>query len=125
VVARRRVRPEELHLRLLRVDRPQRIGDEFVGEVVSRLDPSTPILIVSDHGFASFRRSMNYNTWLVKNGFMTLNGQDVLGTLGSGGTFTVSNLGMYGITQFTAVINPPQAAIIAVKATIISVIIAP
>ena len=25
-----------------------------------------------------------------------------------GGTFTISNLGMYGITHFTAVINPPQ-----------------
>src|SRR5258705_4232691 len=34
------------------------------------------IMVVSDHGFASFRRGMNYNTWLVKNGFMTLNGQD-------------------------------------------------
>ena len=34
----------------------------------------------------------------------------------SGGTFTVSNLGMYGITEFTAVINPPQAAILAVGA---------
>lgn len=32
----------------------------------------------------------------------------------SGGTFTISNLGMYGIGQFTAVINPPQAAILAV-----------
>ncbi len=32
----------------------------------------------------------------------------------AGGTFTVSNLGMYGIRQFTAVINPPQAAILAV-----------
>jgi pyruvate dehydrogenase E2 component (dihydrolipoamide acetyltransferase) len=32
----------------------------------------------------------------------------------SGGTFTVSNLGMYGVTDFTAVINPPQAAILAV-----------
>jgi pyruvate dehydrogenase E2 component (dihydrolipoamide acetyltransferase) len=32
----------------------------------------------------------------------------------SGGTFTVSNLGMYGIDSFTAVINPPQAAILAV-----------
>jgi pyruvate dehydrogenase E2 component (dihydrolipoamide acetyltransferase) len=30
------------------------------------------------------------------------------------GTFTVSNLGMYGIARFTAVINPPQAAILAV-----------
>jgi pyruvate dehydrogenase E2 component (dihydrolipoamide acetyltransferase) len=34
----------------------------------------------------------------------------------SGGTFTVSNLGMYGIDRFTAVINPPQAAILAVGA---------
>jgi pyruvate dehydrogenase E2 component (dihydrolipoamide acetyltransferase) len=32
----------------------------------------------------------------------------------SGGTFTVSNLGMYGIRRFVAVINPPQAGILAV-----------
>lgn len=32
------------------------------------------------------------------------------------GTFTVSNLGMYGIEQFTAIINPPQGAILAVGA---------
>jgi pyruvate dehydrogenase E2 component (dihydrolipoamide acetyltransferase) len=34
----------------------------------------------------------------------------------SGGTFTVSNLGMYGIDSFSAVINPPQAGILAVGA---------
>jgi pyruvate dehydrogenase E2 component (dihydrolipoamide acetyltransferase) len=34
----------------------------------------------------------------------------------SGGTFTVSNLGMYGISSFSAVINPPQAGILAVGA---------
>ena len=33
-----------------------------------------------------------------------------------GGTFTISNLGMFGIDQFTAVLNPPQAAILAVGA---------
>ncbi|HJS96064.1 MAG TPA: dihydrolipoamide acetyltransferase family protein [Solirubrobacteraceae bacterium] len=32
----------------------------------------------------------------------------------SGGTFTVSNLGMYGVNSFHAIINPPQAAILAV-----------
>ena len=32
----------------------------------------------------------------------------------SGGTFTVSNLGMYGVAGFSAIINPPQAAILAV-----------
>jgi pyruvate dehydrogenase E2 component (dihydrolipoamide acetyltransferase) len=34
----------------------------------------------------------------------------------AGGTFTVSNLGMFGIDEFTAVINPPQAAILTVGA---------
>jgi pyruvate dehydrogenase E2 component (dihydrolipoamide acetyltransferase) len=34
----------------------------------------------------------------------------------SGGTFTISNLGMYGIDHFTAVVNPPEAAILAVGA---------
>ena len=34
----------------------------------------------------------------------------------SGATFTVSNLGMYGIREFTAIVNPPQAAILAVGA---------
>lgn len=33
-----------------------------------------------------------------------------------GGTFTISNLGMFGITSFDAIINPPQAAILAVGA---------
>lgn len=35
----------------------------------------------------------------------------------SGATFTVSNLGMYGIVEFVAIINPPQSAILAVGAT--------
>jgi pyruvate dehydrogenase E2 component (dihydrolipoamide acetyltransferase) len=34
----------------------------------------------------------------------------------AGGTFTISNLGMYGIDEFTAVINPPQAALLTVGA---------
>ena len=35
----------------------------------------------------------------------------------SGGTFTISNLGMYGVEHFTAIINPPESAILAVGAT--------
>lgn len=35
----------------------------------------------------------------------------------SGGTFTISNLGMFGIDNFTAVLNPPEAAILAVGST--------
>jgi pyruvate dehydrogenase E2 component (dihydrolipoamide acetyltransferase) len=35
-----------------------------------------------------------------------------------GGTFTISNLGMYGIDSFSAIINPPQAAILAVGSVV-------
>ncbi|HLZ94695.1 MAG TPA: dihydrolipoamide acetyltransferase family protein, partial [Candidatus Dormibacteraeota bacterium] len=34
----------------------------------------------------------------------------------SGGTFSISNLGMYGVDEFTAIINPPESAILAVGA---------
>jgi len=36
----------------------------------------------------------------------------------SGGTFTLSNLGMFGVDQFTAIVNPPQSAILAVGRTV-------
>jgi pyruvate dehydrogenase E2 component (dihydrolipoamide acetyltransferase) len=36
----------------------------------------------------------------------------------SGGTFTVTNLGMFGVDSFTAIINPPQVAILAVGRTV-------
>ena len=42
--------------------------DDFVGEVMARVPEGTPILVVSDHGFHSFRQSVNLNTWLVQRG---------------------------------------------------------
>jgi len=36
----------------------------------------------------------------------------------TGATFTISNLGMYGIEEFSAIINPPEAAILAVGAIV-------
>jgi predicted AlkP superfamily phosphohydrolase/phosphomutase len=55
--------------------RVYRRADEFVGEVMRRLDPGTPVLIVSDHGFHSWRKAVNLNTWLVQQGYMVLHGQ--------------------------------------------------
>ncbi len=46
--------------------------DAIVGEAMARIGPRTALIVCSDHGFTSFRRGVNYNTWLVKNGFMTL-----------------------------------------------------
>jgi predicted AlkP superfamily phosphohydrolase/phosphomutase len=47
--------------------------DAIVGDAMKAADEKHALLIVaSDHGFASFRRSVHYNTWLVLNGYMTL-----------------------------------------------------
>ena len=42
-----------------------------------------------------------------------------------GGSFTVSNLGMFGISHFTAIINPPQSCILAIGATEAKLVPAP
>ncbi|HSL21221.1 MAG TPA: alkaline phosphatase family protein [Vicinamibacterales bacterium] len=57
------------------IERVYRRADQFVAEVIEHLEPGTPLLIVSDHGFHSYRKSVNLNTWLVQNGYMVLQGQ--------------------------------------------------
>jgi hypothetical protein len=47
-------------------------SDDFVGQVLDKIGPDVPVLIVSDHGFHSFRKAVNLNTWLVQEGYMTL-----------------------------------------------------
>ncbi len=73
------------------IERVYRRCDDFVGEVMARVPADTPIVIVSDHGFHSFRQSVNLNTWLVQNGFMAIQGQPpgekTLQDLFGGGTF--------------------------------------
>jgi predicted AlkP superfamily phosphohydrolase/phosphomutase len=55
--------------------RVYRRADQFVGEVLERVDPRTTIVIVSDHGFHSWRKAVNLNTWLVQEGYMVLQTQ--------------------------------------------------
>ena len=50
--------------------------DGIVGKVLDQLPEDGLLLICSDHGFSTWRRSFNMNTWLVRNGFMRLKGQD-------------------------------------------------
>jgi predicted AlkP superfamily phosphohydrolase/phosphomutase len=44
--------------------------DSIVGEVVKRLDEKTILMVMSDHGFNTFRRAVNINTWLRNEGFI-------------------------------------------------------
>jgi predicted AlkP superfamily phosphohydrolase/phosphomutase len=52
--------------------------DSLVGEVLrrTRKDPRITLLVLSDHGFSPFRKAVNINTWLVRNGYMTLSRVD-------------------------------------------------
>jgi predicted AlkP superfamily phosphohydrolase/phosphomutase len=53
--------------------RSYQLMDDIVGDAMAAADRHHATLIVlSDHGFASFRKAVNYNTWLVINGYLTL-----------------------------------------------------
>lgn len=47
-------------------------NDELVGRVMSRLEEGDVLMVLSDHGFNSFRRGINLNAWLHANGYLTL-----------------------------------------------------
>jgi predicted AlkP superfamily phosphohydrolase/phosphomutase len=73
------------------IERVYRRADQFVGEVLEHLEPGTALMIVSDHGFHSWRKSVNLNTWLVQQGYMAVQGQQpgekTLDDLFGGGEF--------------------------------------
>jgi predicted AlkP superfamily phosphohydrolase/phosphomutase len=50
--------------------------DAIVGDAMKKLGAEDILIVLSDHGFATWRRSVNYNTWLVENGFMVLTGSE-------------------------------------------------
>jgi predicted AlkP superfamily phosphohydrolase/phosphomutase len=49
--------------------------DEIVGQVMTRLQPPDLLMILSDHGFHSFRYGFSVNTWLIRNGYLAVKGQ--------------------------------------------------
>jgi len=59
------------------IDRVYMRADSLVGQFLDRCrDGRGTLLVVSDHGFSSFRKAVNINTWLVRNGYMTLSRLD-------------------------------------------------
>lgn len=49
--------------------------DAIVGKVLSKTQPDDLVMILSDHGFHSFRRGFNVNTWLIREGYLAVQGQ--------------------------------------------------
>lgn len=46
--------------------------DRFLGRVLDKLDENTLLIVLSDHGFNSFRRAFHTNTWLYQNNLLAL-----------------------------------------------------
>jgi predicted AlkP superfamily phosphohydrolase/phosphomutase len=47
-------------------------ADRVLGETVRRMGPHDRLIVLSDHGFAPFRRAVNLNRWLLEAGYLTL-----------------------------------------------------
>jgi predicted AlkP superfamily phosphohydrolase/phosphomutase len=57
------------------IEKVYRRADDLVGQLRAKLPPDAVFIVMSDHGFHSFRRGVNLNTWLVQNGYMKFEGQ--------------------------------------------------
>lgn len=54
------------------IDDHYRACDAVVGEVIRAVDDQTLFLVLSDHGFCSFRRGIHLNSWLLRHGWLAL-----------------------------------------------------
>ncbi len=46
--------------------------DKMIGRIMDRLSPKSGLVVMSDHGFKSFRRGVHLNSWLHRNGYLAL-----------------------------------------------------
>ncbi len=62
------------------IERTYRKCDDLVGRMRAKLPPDAVVFVMSDHGFHSFRRCVNLNSWLAENGYLVFSGQPSGGT---------------------------------------------
>jgi predicted AlkP superfamily phosphohydrolase/phosphomutase len=68
------------------IERTYRKCDDLVGRMRAKLPADTVVFVMSDHGFHSFRRCVNLNSWLAEHGYLAFSGQP------SGGTKRLADL---------------------------------
>jgi predicted AlkP superfamily phosphohydrolase/phosphomutase len=85
--------------------------DRLVGDALAYADRDTAVFVLSDHGFCSFRRGVNLNSWLHRNGYLALDGESIdwprtrAYTFGLGGLY----LNMRG-REAKGIVDPKDAA---------------
>ncbi|MFI5184152.1 MAG: alkaline phosphatase family protein [Vicinamibacteria bacterium] len=58
------------------IEKVYRRADDLVGRLRAKVPKDAVFMVMSDHGFHTFRRGVNLNTWLVQNGYMSFHGQE-------------------------------------------------
>jgi predicted AlkP superfamily phosphohydrolase/phosphomutase len=71
--------------------------DVIVADVLSRIGPDDLVVVMSDHGFASWRRSFNLNTWLRDHGYLSAVGRGRADAPGVWGDVDVARSKAYGL----------------------------
>ena len=59
------------------IERMYRDMDDLVGRTMEHAYSDTAVFVLSDHGFCSFRRGVNLNAWLLRNGYLALQGDGI------------------------------------------------
>lgn len=100
--------------------REPRVNVNLVGDVIHQFrDANIAVAIATDDGLypATLRKAQTMSPVQISRAVSALSEKAAAGELQrediSGASFTVSNLGMFGVTRFTAIINPPMGAILA------------
>ena len=57
------------------IEKVYKRADDLVGRLLARMPKDAVFMVMSDHGFHSFRREVNLNTWLVQNGYLVFSGE--------------------------------------------------
>jgi pyruvate dehydrogenase E2 component (dihydrolipoamide acetyltransferase) len=99
------------------------VNIQFNGDTIRQFkDVDIAVAVAIEHGLITpiIRKANQKGLITISNEMRDLTTRARLGTLKpeefQGGSFSISNLGMYGIKQFDAIINPPQSAILAIGA---------
>lgn len=69
--------PEESRKFAYITDEMYRKFDRVLGKALKNIKPGIPVMVMSDHGFGPFRRGVNINTWLVKEGYLKMTTADI------------------------------------------------
>jgi predicted AlkP superfamily phosphohydrolase/phosphomutase len=80
-------------------------ADRIVGETLERLGDDVTVFVMSDHGFTSWKRAFNVNTWLKENGYLALKDPSRQGEMEAFQNIDWSRTQAYGLGLNSVYIN--------------------